>query len=219
MKKNIAFTLLVMTTCMGNVFAEDCQMPLQKSNSPRTETLSKELTKANVCKTVKGLSAKSLKTVWLALLDTKSTGGKRFETPPPAGTPTGKVFIVDDKVKFDLNAVSQDGLVNLTVKVEDSGQIVKLPSYLAGRPLWIDNIKPGTSYSWVLVTKKETYRGSFEIPEADELQTIKTKLAELDQQDLSADVKLIYQAAIFDEAECYFNRELILDGLRNPKKP
>ena len=219
MKTNIAATLLVMTTCVGHVFAEDCQIPPQKSNSARTESLSKELSKTNVCKTVKGLSAKSLKTVWLALLDTKATGGKRFEAPPPVGTPTGKVFIMNDKVGFDLRAASQEGLVSLTVKVDDTNQLVKLPSYVAGQPLWIENIKPGTSYNWVLVTRKGTYRGNFEIPDADDLQILKTKLAELDPQELPADVKLLYQAAIFDEADCYFNRDSILDVLRTTKNP
>jgi len=219
MKKNLTLTLLTMAACMGSAMAEDCQVPPQKSNSARTESLSKELAKTNVCKTVKGLSAKSLKTVWLALLDTKATGGKRFETPPPAGTPTGKVFTIADKVAFDLSAVSQEGVVGLTIKADESGQIIKLPPLVAGRPMWIENTKPGTSYSWILVTKKETYRGSFEIAEADDLQAIKAKLTELDQQDMPADVKLIYQAAIFDEADCYFNRDSILDTLRNTKNP
>ena len=44
------------------------------------------------------------------------------------------------------------------------------------------------------------------------------KLTELDAQGLSSDVKAIYQAAIFEEADCYFNRDMILASLRNVKK-
>ena len=218
MKKNIAMTVLALTTGVGLVHAEECQLPPQQANSSRTEALSKELSKTNACKTVKGLSAKSLKTVWLALLDTKSTGGKRFETPPPVGTPTGKVFALGDKLPFDVSAVAQEGLVSLTVTAEGTGKILKLPQYVAGQALLIEKMQPGTSYNWVLVTRKETYRGSFEIPEADELQEMNGKLTELDAQGLSSDVKAIYQAAIFEEADCYFNRDMILASLRNVKK-
>ncbi|MFZ6849765.1 hypothetical protein [Undibacterium sp. RuRC25W] len=219
MKKNIALTLLVMTTCVSSAYAQECQLPPQQANSPRTETLSKELSKTNACKTVKGLSAKSLKTVWLALLDTKSTGGKRFETPPPVGTPTGKVFAIADKVPFDVSTVIQEGLVSLTIKDDDNGKLVKLPQYVAGQPLLLEKMKAGSSFSWVLVTRKESYRGSFTIPDTDELQEINNKLTELETQDFSADVKAIYQAAIFEEADCYFNRDLILAALRSVKKP
>ena len=68
---------------------QDCTVRLKSPTTVTGQLLAQDFSKANPCTTVPGLNVKSLSSVWSALLTSSSTGGKRFDTPPPAGAPAG----------------------------------------------------------------------------------------------------------------------------------
>ena len=157
--------------------------------------------------------------VWSALLTSSSTGGKRFDTVPPAGAPTGKVLVGAQGLVFDLQSVFADGVTQLQISVANvpvfnivnpSAPLLTLPAA---------RLKPDTVYDWVLTTRKTSYKASFETPGADDLADLQHKLDALAAASLSPPVRLLYTAAIYDEAEFYFARDQILAQLRPQVAP
>lgn len=184
-------------------------------DNAKAKGLLQELNKTNPCALVPGLSAKSLSTVWSAFLGTNTTGGKRFDTAPPQGTLTGKVLLAAEGLSFDTRAVQAEGLVSLQLLSRGAslGQMALNP----GQPqvqLPARAFKAGESYDWVLVTRRGTYRGSFEMLDDEAQAEVQRQLAALDQAGLAPGLRQIYLAAIFDEAELYVDRDRVLAQLR-----
>ncbi len=193
---------------------QDCTLRLKSPASASGQQVAQDFSKANPCTTVPGLSVKSLSSVWSALLTSSSTGGKRFDTVPPAGAPTGKVLVGAQGLAFDLQSVFADGVTQLQISV------ASVPVFNVVNPtapvliLPAARLKPETVYDWVLTTRKASYKASFETPGAEELADLQHKLDALAAAALSPPVRLLYTAAIYDEAEFYFARDQILAQLR-----
>lgn len=194
--------------------AEDCSFSPQKSPPGKAQALAQEAAKINPCTTVPGLTAKSLSSVWSVLLTSATQGGKRFETIPPVGTPTGKVLATYQGVIFDLGTVIGEGVLSLQVKSAGTSVFsVSSPSqHLVTVPL--DRLKPGATYDWVLDTRKTSYRASFELLDAEETRSVQTKLTAIAKTQLDEQVRLLYTAAVYDDAELYLDRDQALEELR-----
>lgn len=147
------------------------------------------------------------------------TGGKRFDTEPPEGTPTGRVLVAKDGLTFDFSAVGGEGLVAFQV----SSQGAVLASLSAPLPVVVTvpavKLKGGETHDWTLQTRKTQYRGQFEVLDAQEAATVRQRLAALAKSELSPQVRLLYAAAIYDDAELYGERNQALAQLRDATQP
>jgi len=219
----MAIVMVFAALCCGLAQAQsgkqDCTLRLKSASTATGQQLAQDLIKANPCTTVPGLDVKSLSSVWSALLTSSSTGGKRFDTPPPAGTPTGKVLLGAQGLVFDLQSVFGDGVTQLQISVDDvpvfnivnpKGPLLTLPAA---------RLKPETVYDWVLITRKNSYKASFRTAAPGELADLQHQLDVLATATLSPSVRLLYTAAIYDDAEFYFARDEILAKLRPQVAP
>jgi len=204
----------------GLVSAQNCTLPANASgnskSSENTKTLElrDQIGKSPACATLPGITPKKLSVVWAAFLNGNRTGGQRFDTVPPAGTPTGKVLPSAQGVEFDLRAVQAEGLSMLTLR---SGQNVIAsfsPLTQAIVQVPTQQLKPEVAYDWVLVTRSATYKGRFELPAADDLKDLKQQLDAVSAAESDPKARLFFQAAVLDEAEFYGARDKLLAQLR-----
>lgn len=201
--------------------AADCTVNIKPGANAKAQTLAQDMAKTNPCTLVPGLTPKSLSSVWSAMLSSNKTGGKRFDTPPPAGLPAGRVMLAASGLVFNLQAVLGEGVLSL--QLSDSGSTAALFSVAnpaqavvvvaAGR------LKLGASYEWRLSTRKASYKGSFELLDAEDAAAVQSRLTALAAADLSPQLRLLYLAAIYDEAELYSARDLTLDEVRRLLAP
>ena len=199
--------------------AQDCTLKEPIAVSEKARALAKEAAKTNPCITVPGLTAKSLSSVWNAFMTKTKTGGKRFDTEPPEGTPTGRVLLSKEGLTFDFSAVAGEGLVAFQV----SSQGAVLASISLSVPAVVTvpaaKFKGGESHDWTLQTRKSQYRGQVEVLDAQEAAVVRQRLAALAKSELSPQVRLLYTAAIYDDAELYGERNLALAQLRDATQP
>jgi hypothetical protein len=194
--------------------AQECAIAPPPADTKKLEQLAQDVAGTNPCTTVPGLKARSIKSVWAALTSSGRTGGKRFEAVPPPGTPTGRVLLTDAGVAFDLSSVAAEGVQSLEVTRRQ--QIV---ARTAGRPgaaftVPRERLSPGQTYHWLLRTGANVYRGSFELPPAEEAAQVQSQLEAIAASGLDDRLRLLYRAAVFDEAELYVARDEALSTLR-----
>ena len=195
--------------------AQECALQQPAAPAGKLQVLAQEVARTNPCTTVPGLHAKSLRSVWAVLTASGRTGGKRFETVPPAGTPTGRVLAGATGVPFDLRAVAAEGVQSL--ELTSRGKLVfraagPMQAALAPR----ERLAPGESYDWVLRTGANAYRGSFELLEADEAAQVQSRLEAVAKSGLNEQMQMLYRAAVFDDAELYSARDEALAALQAP---
>lgn len=214
---------LLLTACLAlcgaQSHAQDCVLKEPTAVTEKARALAKEAAKSNPCVTVPGMTAKSLASVWSAFTTKTKTGGKRFDTEPPEGTPTGRVLVGKDGLTFDLSAVAGEGLMSLQV----SSQGAVLTSLAAPLPAVVTvpaaRLKGGDVHEWVLQTRKTQYRGQFEVLDAQETAAVRQRLAALSNSELSPQLKLLYVAAIYDDADLFNERNRVLGQLRDATQP
>ena len=65
-------------------------------------------------------------------------------------------------------------------------------------------------YSWSLLTNQKTYKGKFSLVDLETQKEVEAQLDALSRSSLGDTEKLIYKAAIFDEADVYSMRDSAL---------
>lgn len=194
--------------------AQTCQFAPSKAATAQAQFLAQEAQKTNPCVLVPGLTAKSLSSVWTSLMSSGVTGGKRFETVPPAGSPTGRVLASADGVPFDLRSLAAEGVLAVQVRTDKAAALSFGPPFAAVLVVPLQQLKPGANHDWTITTRSATYRGSFEVLEAQEAEAVRSQLDAVERASLSAQARLLYKAAVLDEAELYGERDQVLTQLR-----
>ena len=213
MKKQLllGISTLLLTSLVS---AQNCSLPANTPSNSKTSELRDQIGKSQACAILPGITPKKLGALWTAFLNGNRTGGQRFDTVPPAGTPTGKVLPGAQGVEFDLRAVQGEGLAQLTLR---SGQnVIASFSPLSQAVVQVpaQQFKPEVAYDWVLVTRSATYRGRFELPGPDELKDLRQQLDAVTAAESEPKTRLFFQAAVLDEAEFYGARDKVLAQLR-----
>lgn len=193
--------------------SQDCSFQQPAGATGKMQVLAKEASGSNPCAVVPGLTAKSLKTVWTVLTASGRTGGKRFDTEPPVGTPTGRVLMTGNGVTFDLREVAAQRVQNLELTTDGK------PVFRAAAPLPqlvvvpAERLAAGQAYGWTLRTAANIYRGDFELLSAEESAQVQSRLDAIEAARLGPQLRLLYRAAVFDDAELYGARDEALAGL------
>ena len=201
--------------------APDCTVTIKPGVGAKAQALAQDAAKTNPCLLVPGLTPKSLSAVWSALLSTPKTGGKRFDTPPPEGLPAGRMLLADTGLRINLQAVVGEGVLALQIVGSGDGA----PIFNVNNPTQAVFVVPaarfkmGMSYDWRLTTRQASYKASFELLDADETKLVQARLVALAAAELSPQLRQLYQAAIFDEAELYTARDLVLDDIKRQLAP
>lgn len=211
LKPILAFSLCCSTALTAHA-ASDCSVPLlkQSDKSAQVADAARRLRATDPCKVVPGLSAKSLGVVWAGLLSTKKTGGRRLEPAIPDGMPNGTVLAATNGVHFDLRAVAGEGIRSF--QLARGGQQLLAQ---AGPALEFDVPASGSdSYQWTLVTRIATYHGEYTLADAAERDDVAQQLAQLDKAGLEPVARLLYQAAIYDDANLFVERDRVYAQLR-----
>lgn len=157
--------------------------------------------------------AESLRQVGKLLLQDKSRGGDRLKPAAPPGVPTGPVMPVDGALEFDVSGLGSEVMQSLEV----SGPDLKLrlqPS--AGAPARIEasRLRPGAEYRWVLVTSRQTYNGSFSLPDTETMKRVQARVDKLKGLSDNAVTLLVLEAAIYDDEEIFASRDRTIAQLR-----
>lgn len=210
----LKWTSLLLSLCLlpAARAASECAVPPlnQSEKSPQLAEATRQLRTSNPCKLVAGLSAKSLGTVWAGLLSSKKTGGRRLEPAIPDGMPNGTVLAGAGGVHFDLRSIAGEGI--------RSFQLVRGNQPLAvnvGTALEFDVPASGSdAYQWTLVTRMATYHGEYTLADEAERREVETQLAQLERAALDPVARLVYQAAIYDEANLFAERDRVYQQLR-----
>lgn len=224
-----ALGLLVSVLCTANPAqaqhaaapapTQDCAFAAKPGGTAKAQALAQEIGKTNPCATVPGLKARSLSAVWSAMLSSSKTGGKRFDAPPPADFPSGKLMAGAPGIVFNLKLVADEGVLGLQVSQGGTLLLNIAQPAPASALLPLAQLRPGASYDWTLTTRKSKYRASFELLEADEAAAVQAQLKALAAAELSPPTRLLYLAAIYDEAELYAARDQVLDDIRRQLAP
>lgn len=197
--------------------AEKCPHMQEKSSSAISEKLAKELKTQN-CELVPGLRPSAIKAVWESILDKVVKGGKRFDTPPPDGIPTGKIYPSNGKVVFDLHEIPNDDFVKLSVHLESGAELTFNKNAILNGKISLNNLKSKESVCWILMTKNKIYQGNFELPDQANIDQIRDQLLALEKMGFSAEMKKLMQAAIFEQADIDFNRDQLIKEIRDEKR-
>lgn len=199
--------------------AQSCSFKVTPNGPPKAQALALDAAKVNPCTTVPGLSVKSLSNVFASLLSTPKIGGKRFDTPPPDGLPEGKMMASAQGIEFKLQILASEGVTGLQVR--SAGVMVFSVANPAAAPLFIapSRLKPGETYEWSINTRKANFKASFELLDLQETAEVQAKLEALESANLAPDIRLLYSAAIFEDADLYFERDQVLAELRRHIAP
>ncbi|MYN45629.1 hypothetical protein GTP23_11275 [Pseudoduganella sp. FT93W] len=212
MLKSMLVLSLSLSTAIAAHAATDCSVPPlgQSDKSAPVAEAAKRLRATDPCKVVPGLSGKSLGSVWAGLLSTKKTGGRRLEPAIPDGMPNGTVLAGSAGVHFDLRAVAGEGIRSFLLA--RGAQTLATP---ANGALEFDvPVSGGDAYQWTLVTRVATYHGEYTLADAAERQEVEQQLAQLDKAGLDPVARLLYQAAIYDDANLFVERDRVYAQLR-----
>lgn len=193
--------------------AQECSFPQPPGSPGKLQVLAKAASATNPCAVVPGLTARSLKSVWAVLTASGRTGGKRFDTEPPAGTPTGRVLMARNGITFDLREVTAQRVQDL--EITTNRKLV----FRAAAPVQDvvvvppERLVPGQAYDWTLRTGANVYRGNFELLTTEESAQVQSQLDAIDAARLGSELRSLYRAAVFDDADLYGLRDEALAGL------
>jgi hypothetical protein len=175
----------------------------------RTAEAATALRATNPCKLVPGIRAKSLASVWARLLSSTKLGGRRLDTEVPPGLPNGLVLARGGMVRFDFSVLGDEKPRALRVSAGTRvlAEFGPLNSVL---DLPVGKGAADTDYTWSLVTDRGSYRGSFTLLGEAERADVERQLAGLAGALLDDTTRLLYTAAVYDEADLYSERERAL---------
>lgn len=172
------------------------------------QALQRKLAVSDPCKVVPGMRAKSLATVWGMFLSNTQRGGKRLGDDAPVGSPTGKLLLTANGVPIDFSQVAAEGL--RTFSVNANGQKIASLDNPQQRFILSAKLARDVEYSWSLLTNRKTYVGKFSLVDIETQKEVEAQLNALSRANLDDTEKLIYKAAIFDEADVYSMRDAAL---------
>ena len=172
------------------------------------QALQRTLAVSDPCKIIPGMKAKSLAAVWGMFLSNTQRGGKRLGDDAPVGSPTGKVLASASGVQVDFSQVAAEGL--RAFSVDANGQRVALLNNPQARFMLSAKLVRDVEYSWSLLTNQKTYKGKFSLVDLEAQKEVEAQLDALSRSSLGDTEKLIYKAAIFDEADVYSMRDSAL---------
>lgn len=185
----------------------------QGDGTPQVVAAARALAATNPCKLVPGFTAKSLGSVWAGLLSSTRTGGRRLESPVPVGAPQGLTLPEKQMVHFDFSELAGEQLRQLRVEV-DQKPILSLINPPAQIDLPTKGIGSDQTLLWSLTTARGSYRAEFKLLPEAERQEVETRLARLGTEPLDAVSRLIYQAAIYDDADLFAQRDRTFQAVR-----
>ena len=209
--KNYLFGVFLWVFAQLSFAQSNCDLGALKSASGQTEnaqTLQRKLAASDPCRIVPGMKAKSLIAVWGMFLSSTQRGGKRLGDDAPVGSPTGKLLLTSDGVQIDFSQVAAEGL--RTFNVDANGQRVASLNNPQARFTLSAKLDRDVDYSWNLFTNQKVYKGKFSLVDIDTQKEVDTQLNALSRSNLDDTEKLIYKAAILDEAEVYSMRDSAL---------
>lgn len=208
-------TLMALAPALAAAAEPACKVPeLPKSDTTaRTAAAAGALRATNPCKLVPGIRAKSLASVWARLLSNTQLGGRRLDTPAPPGLPNGLALARAGKVEFDLRVLESEQARSLRVS-SGAGLLAEAGPAATMLAVPVAQGSPDTEYTWTLVTNRSSYRGSFTVLGAAESAEVERQLAGLAAEPLDEATRLLYTAAIYDEADLYAERERVLQQAR-----
>ncbi len=185
----------------------------QSERTPQMAAAARSLGNTDPCKIVPGFTAKSLATVWNSLLSSSRTGGRRLETPVPTGTPQGITLAQRQVVIFDFSEVAGEQLKSLRIDVDQKpllnqqnpGVKVELP---------VTGFGPDQVFSWTLTTGRGAYRAEFKLIAESDRREVETRLSRLGTESLDPVARLLYTAAIYDDADLFAQRDHVLAEIR-----
>jgi len=203
----LLFVALIFALIPFTAYSDDCAMgKLEQPSSDKAQKFAEHVQQIDPCKVGGGIKASSLKVVWENFLSSNHTGGKRFDTPPPEGSPTGTVMPNSGFVEFDFSQVASEGM--LTFILESSGRrLAAVHNPKADFTIPAHNLDIDSSYTWELVTGQNTYHGTFNLIDPDDQKDVEMRLADLNKANLDPDTYLLYSAAIYDDAGLYSARD------------
>lgn len=185
----------------------------QGEGTPQVVAAARALAATNPCKLVPGFTAKSLSSVWTGLLSSTRTGGRRLESPVPVGAPQGLTLPDKEMVRFDFSELAGEQLRQLRVEV-DQKPVLNLANPPAQIDLPIKGIGSDQTLLWTLTTARGSYRAEFKLLPEVERREVETRLARLGSESLDAVSRLIYQAAIYDDADLFAQRDRTYQAIR-----
>ncbi|GAA4031567.1 hypothetical protein [Actimicrobium antarcticum] len=193
----------------------DCQIPAlpQSEKTPQVAALAKTLRATNPCKVLPGMNAKSLSTVWASLLSNKKLGGRRLDTEAPTSLPQGVVAGEKRQVHFDFSESAAEGLASLRIEV-DGKPVLNISNPPPQFDFPVDRYTPDQTMSWTLVTRIAAYRAQFTLMAEPDRKDLEQKLAHLAAEPVDPVTRLVYKAAIYDEADLFSERDLTFLEIR-----
>lgn len=212
-KLAIATMVCVLNASASAQSAEDCVLRLP--GDAATSSLARAVSKTNPCMLVPGLKPQSLGEVWKAFMKHGKTGGKRFDDPP-RGIPSGTVMVRTEGLTVDLQDKMQEGLISLNI-FAGSTKVVELRKPGAKVVIPADKFQAGMSYKWQLLTGRDDYWGRMTVLDATTQDTLRQRLAALATADVSPEIRNIYTAAIYEDAELIFDRDRIFSDMDKVK--
>lgn len=184
------------------------------ADSEKARALAHKIEISDPCVTVPRIKVKSLRALWANLVNGSHIGGKRFEAPLPPGVPSGTVLA--GPVRFDFSAVANEQPHRFKL-MEGAQTIVDITSpplsYRFEQP------SPEATYSWVLVTSRRTYKANFDVLPGDESLVVMDQLVALGSEVADPLTRAFYEAAIYDDAGLYSDRDAVLGRIREDIAP
>ena len=209
--KNFFFGLFLCFFAQLAAAQSNCDLGALKTSTGLAEnaqTLQRKLAVSDPCKIVPGMKAKSLIAVWGMFLSNTQRGGKRLGDDAPVGSPTGKLLLTLNGVQIDFSQVAAEGL--RTFNVDANGQRVASLNNPQPRFTLSAKLVQDVEYSWNLLTNQKVYKGKFSLVDIDTQKEVDAQLDALNRSNLDDTEKLIYKAAILDEADVYSMRDSAL---------
>lgn len=176
------------------------------------QPLASALGKAAPCQLVPSVSVSSLASLWDMLTNGEKTGGKRFDTPPPAGSPDGTIYAPQGTpVIFDFSSIASQGLQHF-VLMDGSRALLDINTPPAKQT--VRDLLPGHPYHWELNANGSSYHADFQLMDPDDAAEVTQRLQAINASKQPENVKQFYRAAVFDDEGLYADRDRILAQLR-----
>ena len=188
-------------------WAVDCnvgQIPVPGASA--AQQLAQQLRQSHPCQIAAQVDAHGLRQIWQTFMSSHRTGGLRFATSAPKGTPVGSVMPIDGFIDFDFSTVASQGLRDfrlvsanrVLLSVNNPATLLRVPATA---------LDPKARYAWTLQTGQGAFEGSFQLLDAEDQHDVQQRLQALRQAGLAPGVELLYRAEVFDDEGLYAQRD------------
>ena len=193
-------------------FSGECMpLNLEGGDTDKSKLLAKRVVRTKLCGS-ESFSRQSVESVWASLMNQKKVGGKRFDTPPPGGSPTGLILPSGKGVDFDFRKLQEEKLESFML-LADGKVIHRLNNFDPEFSIQINTASTSVSYSWALKTSKNNYHGEFHLAEKDVAALVNSRITEIRSSHLDRESALLYEAIVYDDNELYAARDKALHDL------